>query len=44
MNRPRSLFSLPAGRVAKWIVLAVWIAVAALVAPFAGQLQSVQEN
>ena len=44
MNRPRSLISLPAGRVAKWIVLAVWIAVAALVAPFAGQLQSVQEN
>jgi putative drug exporter of the RND superfamily len=30
--------------VAKWVVLAAWVAVAALVAPFAGQLQSVQEN
>jgi MMPL family len=38
------LFALPAGRVAKWIVLAAWVVVAALVAPFAGQLQSVQEN
>jgi putative drug exporter of the RND superfamily len=44
MNRSRSLFALPAGRVAKWVVLAVWVAVAAVVAPFAGQLQSVQEN
>ena len=44
MKTARSLFALPAGRVAKWVVLAAWVAVAALVAPFAGQLQSVQPN
>jgi putative drug exporter of the RND superfamily len=44
VRRTRSLFALPAGRVAKWVVLAGWVVVAALVAPFAGQLQSVQEN
>ena len=44
MKTARSLFALPAGRVAKWVVLAAWVAVAALVAPFAGQLQSVQQN
>jgi putative drug exporter of the RND superfamily len=44
MQLARSLLTLPAGRVAKWVVLAAWVAVAGLVAPFAGQLQSVQEN
>ena len=44
MTTMRSLFTLPAGRVAKWVVVAAWVAVAALVAPFAGKLQSVQQN
>jgi uncharacterized membrane protein YdfJ with MMPL/SSD domain len=39
MATMRSLFTLPAGRVAKWVVVAAWVAVAALVAPFAGKLQ-----
>jgi hypothetical protein len=38
VKRTRSLFAPPAGRAAKWVVLAAWVVVAALVAPFAGQL------
>jgi hypothetical protein len=36
-----SLFTPPAGRVAKCVVLAVWVPVAALVAPSAGKVDAI---
>jgi putative drug exporter of the RND superfamily len=40
----RKLAALPAGRRAKWVVLAVWLVIAGLAGTFAGQLSSVQKN
>jgi RND superfamily putative drug exporter len=38
------LVSFPAGRVGKWIVLAVWLVIAAVVFPLAAKLSSAQNN
>jgi RND superfamily putative drug exporter len=40
----RKLAALPAGRRAKWVVLAFWLVIAGLAGTFAGQLSSVQKN
>src|SRR5688572_1685329 len=40
----KSIASLPCGRWAKWVVLAVWIALAIGLGPLAGKLAGAQEN
>jgi RND superfamily putative drug exporter len=40
----KSLIALVAGRRAKWALLAVWVAVAALTGPFAGKLPKAEKN
>ncbi|HEX7268345.1 MAG TPA: MMPL family transporter [Streptosporangiaceae bacterium] len=44
MNRVRAINSLPAGRRAKWIVLAGWLIVVAVAGPLAGKLGSAEHN
>jgi RND superfamily putative drug exporter len=39
-----SLFALPSGRVAKWVVLALWLVVVGVVAPFGGKLTGALKN
>ena len=40
----RRIASIPAGRRAKWVVLAFWVVVLAIAGPLAGKLTSVQKN
>jgi len=44
MNKVRGIISLPAGRRAKWIVLAGWLIVVAVAGPLAGKLGSAEQN
>ena len=44
MDSSRSFLALAAGRRAKWGVLAVWVAVAAVAFPLAGKVGEVEEN
>jgi putative drug exporter of the RND superfamily len=44
MGRIRSIAVLPAGRRAKWFVVAFWLIVAALAAPLAGKMAGVEKN
>jgi RND superfamily putative drug exporter len=44
MSRERAIISLPAGRRAKWIVVAGWLIVLALAGPLAGKLGSAEQN
>jgi RND superfamily putative drug exporter len=44
MNKVRGIISLPAGRRAKWIVLAGWLIVVAVAGPLAGKLSSAEQN
>ena len=44
MNKVRAIISLPAGRRAKWIVLAAWLIVVAVAGPLAGKLGSAEHN
>ncbi|MEV5571927.1 MMPL family transporter [Spirillospora sp. NPDC052269] len=44
VEHTRRITALPAGRVAKWIVLALWIALLVPAAMFAGKLGDVQKN
>ncbi|HET9974186.1 MAG TPA: MMPL family transporter [Streptosporangiaceae bacterium] len=44
MSKARAIISFPAGRRAKWIVLAGWLIVLALAGPLAGKLGSAEQN
>ena len=44
MSKASAIISLPAGRRAKWIVLAGWLIVLALAGPLAGKLGSAEQN
>lgn len=44
LPKPSSLFALSSGRVAKWIVLALWLVVVGAVAPFGGKLLGALKN
>jgi RND superfamily putative drug exporter len=44
LSQITSLFALPSGRVAKWIVLALWLVVVGVVAPFGGKLTGALKN
>jgi putative drug exporter of the RND superfamily len=37
-------FAFTTGRRGKWVVLAVWLAIAVVIAPFSGKLESVEKN
>jgi RND superfamily putative drug exporter len=44
MSKARAIISLPAGRRARWIVLAGWLIVIAVAGPLAGKLGSAEQN
>jgi RND superfamily putative drug exporter len=44
VNRARAILSLPAGRRAKWAVLAGWLLVLVIAGPLAGKLSGVEQN
>lgn len=44
MATVQSMLTLSAGRRAKWVVLGFWVVALALLAPLAGDFESVQEN
>jgi putative drug exporter of the RND superfamily len=44
MSKARAIISLPAGRRAKWIVVAGWLIVVAVAGPLAGKLGSAEQN
>jgi RND superfamily putative drug exporter len=44
MSRIGSIARLPAGRRAKWVVVAFWLIIVALAGPLAGKLTSAEKN